>query len=404
MNVDMNDFYRPGAPDFSDLPWELPINEWKQSSKRLVEVPHGLSRHPVQFAVFDGVVFAFKELPSGWAEIEYNLLQEMNERRLPVVVPAGYKETRTATSQTSVLITRYLDYSIPYRSLFLSGSLKNYRDHLLDAMAGLLVQLHLAGVYWGDCTLSNTLFRRDAGALQAYLVDAETAEIYPDNPPPAMRMLDLDIMEENVDGDLAELRATDQIIGPLPAADTGLYIRQQYQRLWEEINREETIHTNENYRIQERIRALNELGFSVGDAELLETGVGDQLRLRFVVTDRNFHHDQLQNLTGLDVRERQARQMMNEIQELRARLSKENNRSTPLSAAAYEWMEKIYKPVTDRLRSMNKTSKDLGELYCELLEHKWYLSEAAHRDVGHQTAVDDYLQKFGAQAEEGLVV
>lgn len=54
----------------------------------------------------------------------------------------------------------------------MSSSLERYRDHLLDAISGLLVQLHLAGTFWGDCSLSNTLFRRDAGALQAYLVDA----------------------------------------------------------------------------------------------------------------------------------------------------------------------------------------------------------------------------------------
>ena len=42
-----------------------------------------------------------------------------------------------------------------------------------NAFAGLLVELHLAGLYWGDCSLSNILWRRDAGAMMAYLVDAE---------------------------------------------------------------------------------------------------------------------------------------------------------------------------------------------------------------------------------------
>ena len=48
----------------------------------------------------------------------------------------------------------------------------------MDAQVELMVRLHLAGVFWGDCSLSNTLFRFDAGALAAYLVDAETAEIH----------------------------------------------------------------------------------------------------------------------------------------------------------------------------------------------------------------------------------
>jgi hypothetical protein len=43
-------------------------------------------------------------------------------------------------------------------------------------------------------------------------------------------------------------------------------------------------------------------------------------------------------------------------------------------------------------------SKDMdlnsAELYCQLLEHKWYLSERAQRDVGHRASAEDYLKKF----------
>jgi hypothetical protein len=65
--------------------------------------------------------------------------------------------------------------------------------------------------------------------------------------------------------------------------DTGAYIRLRYQRLWDEITHEDVINPAENYRIQERIRALNALGFSVGDVELASTENGNQLRLRVVV-------------------------------------------------------------------------------------------------------------------------
>ena len=51
---------------------------------------------------------------------------------------------------------------------------------MLDAVTQLLVRLHLAGFFWGDCSLSNTLFRRDAGALTAYVVDVETGELHPE--------------------------------------------------------------------------------------------------------------------------------------------------------------------------------------------------------------------------------
>lgn len=388
-------FLRPGYQGFLDLPWHLPLNRWPGNCSRLEELPQGLSRHPVVFVNYNGVIYAIKELPRKIAKEEFDLLMQMETIRLPAVTAIGHVLATTQENETSALITRYLDRSLPYRSLFMSSSLIRYREHLLDAIAGLLVQLHLAGVYWGDCSLSNTLFRRDAGALQAYLVDAETAEIYSENFPPTLRYYDLEIMEENVDGDLIDLQDQALLAEGVPLSDTGAYIRLRYQRLWEEITREAIINPGEHYRIQERIRALNALGFSVGDVELAGTENGEQLRFRIVVSDRNFHRDQLQGLTGLDVEERQARIMMNEIQELKATLSQTHNRSTPLSVAAYYWLQNVYQPTVELIQTPENKQLDLPELYCQVLEHKWYLSEKAQHDVGHTAAALDFLQRFG---------
>ncbi len=397
---------RPGNPDFSDLPWERPLEQWKECCDRLVEVQRGLSRHPVVFVNYDGELFALKELPPDLAEKEYFLLLYMEDSRLPCVSPVGYAQITTSdndedganvTGSASVLITRYLDHSLPYRNLFMGSSLVRYREGLLDAIAGLLVQLHLTGVYWGDCSLSNTLFRRDAGALRAYLVDAETAELYPERFPALLRAQDMQIMEENIDGDLADLAATNSIAPEIPIQDTGAYIRLRYQRLWEEINREDIIEPHENYRIQERIRALNALGFSIGEVALTEADGGQKLRLRVIVSDRNFHRDQLLELTGVEAEEMQARKMVNEIMELQATMTRDNNRSTPLSVAAYHWLENFYQPTLQRLQPLIEREDDglePTELYCQVLEHKWYLSERAKLDVGHQAAAEDYLKSF----------
>ena len=390
---------RPTHPDFLDLPWQLPLSEWQGQSDRLVEVARGLSRHPVVFVNYSGTLYALKEMPHGLAEKEYSLLLEMEEQRLPAVTPVSHVLTQLPHGQASVLITRYLDHSLPYRSLFMRRGLMHYREHLLDAIAGLLVQLHLAGVFWGDCSLSNTLFRRDAGALQAYLVDAETAEIDPENFSPRLRFHDLEIMEENVDAELLEMVASGLLSEGVPVYHTGAYIRLRYQSLWEEITREEVINPGEHYRIQERIRALNSLGFSIGEVKLEGSESGEQLRLRVFVTDRNFHRDQLLGLTGIEAEEMQARKMMNEIHEIKAILSQANDRSTPLSVAAYYWLENRYQPVTAELQSLIEQTNDVPELYCQVLEHKWYLSEKAQRDVGHEAAVDDYLKQFGGKKE-----
>ncbi len=394
-----NTLIRTGFPNFGDLPWESSLSLWHTLTPKLVDIPTGISRHTVLIVQYDEVLYAFKELSSGGAQKEYEILWQSENLRLPVVQPVGYVETIIAQGARSVLITRFLEGSLPYRMLFMQPGLENYQRFLLDAVASLLVQLHLAGLYWGDCSLSNTLFRRDAGTLQAYLVDAETSEYFPDYLPPTMRIHDLQIMEETVTGEFLDLEQkgfSPRFEPRIPLDKTGAYISLQYQKLWEQVAVDEIIEDNENFRIQERVRALNKLGFSVGDIELEREGEGNQLRLRVVVTDRNFHRDQLNKLTSVEAEELQAQFMMNEIQELRATRSQQISQHISLNEAAEHWLEHVYQPVTERLDALIDQHTTLTELYCQLLEHKWYLSEQASHDVGHYAAVDDFVYRFSS--------
>ena len=388
---------REGHPDFIDLPWHLPLAEWANASERVVEMERGLSRHQVVFVEYGSGLYALKELPQALAEREYGLLRGMEDRRLPAVTAAGHARAAVKEgeggedSENGILITRFLDASLPYRTLFKNIGLERYRERLMDAMAGLLVRLHLAGFYWGDCSLSNTLFRRDAGELQAYAVDFETSEQH-EKLSDGQRSMDLDILEQNITGELADLQAEVQLPPALPVEETGATIRARYQRLWNEINRQLLILPGESYLIQERIRALNDLGFSVGEIELVKTEQGDSLRLRTIVVDREYHRRLLHGLTALVAGDRQAALMLNEIKELQAKLSAQHKYTQSLSMAAHRWLEQMYRPTTQRLREALGPRDDETELYCQVLEHKWYLSERAKKDVGHRVALEDYIK------------
>jgi hypothetical protein len=387
---------RPGHPDFLDLPWHLPLEEWPGHCPRLVQVQRGLSRHEVRFVSYGPAVYALKELPSATAEHEYDLLSLLEERHMPAVTPVGRARVGLPDgSESGVLVTRFLDGSLPYRTLFQNPGLRRYRDRLLDSIAGLLVRLHLAGFYWGDCSLSNTLFRRDAGELKAYLVDAETSEHHETLGDGARRQ-DLMILEENVTGDLADLESFVELPGSLAAYETGPHIRERYDALWAEVTREETIARNEHWRIQDRIRALNQLGFSVGEIEMEATGEGDRLRMRAIVADREYHRHQFHGVTGLLAEERQAEMMLNEIRELKATLTRETNRSVPFSVAAFHWQRECWEPAIKALAPVLETVADPAEAYCQVLEHKWFLSERAQHDVGMAAALADYIENFRA--------
>lgn len=377
-----------------DLPWDRRIEEWSAHCARVEELPRGESRHPVVFVNYDGVVYALKVLNPGRAEAEYDLLRIMEGKKLPVVEAVGHLRIDNPDGQRSVLVTRYLDHSLPYYALFTEHGLARYRDHLLDALAGLLVQLHLSGVFWGDCSLNNTLFLRDAGTLNAYLVDAETSEAHESLEEPRRRH-ELDLMEENLAGALFDLVAQGVLPPSFPVAETIQVVRDKYEELWREIQREEVLPPGDRFAMEERIRKLNSLGFSVGELEIADAG--QAIRLRAVVTDRSFHRDLLHSLTGLVVQERQAQLMMNEIRQVRAWLSQQQNRSVTLSGAAHHWMEHLFRPTVAMVRArVAEDPLDDAERYHELLEHKWYLSEQARRDVGHEAALEDYVRRLSA--------
>jgi hypothetical protein len=387
---------RPGHPDFLDLPWDRPLAAWEEGCPRWVNVQRGLSRHDVVFVGYPSAIYALKQLPGQAAEREYELLRQIGAAGLPAVEAVGHTRVRAPDPddpEAGVLVTRYLEASLPYRTLFMSPGLERYRERLMDAMAGLLVRLHLAGFYWGDCSLSNTLFRRDAGELQAFLVDAETAERH-EPLADGLRRQDLEILEENVTGDLADLAAHVQLPPTLDVYGTAGQIRGRYERLWAEIGREVTVRPEERYRIHERIGALNDLGFTVDEVALVATGQGDQLRMRTIVTDRDYHRHMLHSLTGIVAGDRQAALMLNEIRELQATLAREQKTSVPMSIAAHRWLEERFKPVMQQLAPLLEPLGDPAELYCQALEHKWYLSERARRDVGLEVAVEDYLKSF----------
>lgn len=392
------------SPDFSNLPWDKPLETWSEVCSQVVELPSGISRHPVVFINHADALFALKLLPNDFALHEHEMLRRANDLRLPAVQSLGVV---ILDQGGEILVTRYLEHSLPYRSLFMDSSLDRYREHLLSAMANLLVQLHLSGFFWGDCSLSNTLFRRDAGVLQAYLVDAESSEIHPTPLTPGLRHSDLVKMEQNVQEDLVDLAKSGYLDNSMPFYNTSSLIRLRYQSLWDIINHGGQIQSTSSYQLQERIRELNELGFSVGGVEIHPSEKGDLVQLKISVTDRSYHRDRLSGLTGLIAEEMQARKMINEINELRATLSWQHGYNVPIEKAACHWLENIYQPVMARLgpiaaRRQRRRDEvnpvlnaDPAELYCQVLEHKWFLSEKAGHDVGHMIALENYIQKYG---------
>ena len=263
---------------FLELPWEQALEEWE--SPNLVDLERGIGRHVVRFIELVGAYYALKELPGALAQREYRLLGHLEGTSVPTVEPIAVVAERTAPSGDEIppiLVTRYLEYSLPFRTVLGRRLLPEPEPVLLDALAGLLVRLHLAGFFWGDCSLSNALFRRDAGALTAYVVDVETGELH-ERLSDGQRRHDIDLAYENIAYELYDVRAQLE----LPESDDPEHLAQDvvfsYERLWADVTAEEVFPVWDASRLQARLDDLHDLGFEIEEIDLAK--VGSEYRLR----------------------------------------------------------------------------------------------------------------------------
>jgi hypothetical protein len=383
-----------------DLPWEIRLRDWDDTGHRFRELPVGPSRHLVRFLVHAGIVYALKELPMEVAEREFDVLRHLEEAHLPGVRAVGL--ALRPERGDAILVTEYLRHSMQYRRLLMRfpGVTPTYRDRLLDAMALLLVDLHRGGVYWGDCSLANTLFRRDGDRIQAYLVDAETSEVH-DGLSEGQRAYDLEILVENVAFGLADLAAyqgrDDDMEVAIEAAES---VRARYTAVWSELYDQPELVPGDRQAIRVRLRRLNDLGFSV-DVDV-DPVARETVRLRTSVTTRRYHANELERRTRLRTLEGQARILLNDLAEYGAWLEHDEGRVVEPDVQADRWLREVYRPTQARIAHEVGPDRDLVQAYCDVLEHKWLLSEQSGHDVGLDAAIESYLAE-GAPAPEVVV-
>ncbi len=382
-----------------ELPWEEPLAAWSADHLAFRELPVGPSRHLVRFLAVDGVLYALKELPLGVGRREYDVLLRLEAAGLPAVSPAGIAEA--PGGDMAILATEYLAHSLQYRRLLmrLPPGPSRHRDRLLDAMAFLLVDLHRNGVFWGDCSLANTLFRRDGDRIQAYLVDAETSEIH-ESLSDGQREYDAEILVENVAFGLADLAAMQETGDPEEAIEAAERVRDHYRAVWAELHDEPVLPAGDRQAIRARIRRLNDLGYSV-DLALDPTSADGLVRLRMNVTTRRFHAREMERRTRIRALEGQARLLLNDLNEYHAWLEWQSGQPVEPETAAERWLREVYRPTLGRIAETVGRGRDLVQAYCDVLEQKWYLSEAAGFDVGLELATEAYIY-LGAPAPETL--
>jgi hypothetical protein len=374
-----------------ELPWGMPLSQWPEAL--IVGRPGGMHRHEVRYLDGGPGLYVVKELPDHLAEREYRLLRHLRVDSIPAVEVVGVIIDRgEATGGEGLLITRHLDFSLPYRLLFRDRRVPYLAQRLVDSLVGLLVRLHLAGFFWGDCSLSNTLFRRDAGRLAAYVVDVETAELH-DALSPGQRSVDLHIASENLAGGLFDLQAEGRLESQSDPVELANRLNDGYDRLWSELTRTESLVPGDSLALTKRLQRLNELGFDVEEVEVRTTADGERVRLTPKVVELGYHAPRLAALTGLQAGENQARHLLNDIAEYGTTMARRPDRHYPESVIAARWLDQIFEPTIAAIDSELRDKLDPVELYHQLLEHRWFQSEQVGHDIGLAATIGDYVDR-----------
>ena len=377
-------------PGLLALPWATPLADWPSSA--IVFLPKGLSRHLVRFANLSGRVVAVKETTAQMARKEYEMLGSLARLDVPcverVAVIAGRKDAE-GNPLPAALVTAHLKFSLPYRALFTQTLRPDTAGRLVDALAVLLVRLHTVGFFWGDVSLSNTLFRRDAGAFAAYLVDAETGELHEGGLTRGQREHDLDVARINIAGEIMDLEAGGRVEGGVDAIAIADGIVSSYHSLWAALTEEESFDASESWRITERVQRLNALGFDIGEMSIQAEPDGTRVSIEPKVVDAGHHQRRLLRLTGLDVEENQARRLLNDLDEFRARVSRLGDDE---EMAAHEWLTRVFEPVIKTIPYELRATLEPAEVFHQVLEHRWYISQERGKSVPLSEALSSYIK------------
>jgi len=376
------------------LPWELPLEEWAEDPS-LAE-KRGISRHIVRLVrasgAFDSEVYAVKETVAEFANREYRLLRQLSHLNAPCVEPIAVIEGRTDVHGEELppaLATRFLPYSLPYRVL-LSGVVTAYDVMTMaNALALLLVRLHLLGFWWGDCSLSNALFRRDAEGFAAYLVDAETGEFHRALSD-GQREHDLDIAHFNVAAELEDLALSGVLypgMDPIRASDG---VIKRYRRLWAALKEPQLLDPQDRHAVERAMRQLQDLGFAVEEVSVSLDGENRALQFQPKLVAAGYHQQRLYELMGLETEELQAKRLIASFDRYRTREAGPNE---PVEITAMRWLKEIFQPIIALVPPELQGRIESAQLFHEVLEHRWYLSEKAGHDVGLIFAANSYISQ-----------
>lgn len=376
------------------LPWEVPLEEWPEDP--VLAEKRGISRHIVRLVRADeedqnSDIYAVKETVVEFAKREYKALTELKQLGAPSVEPVAVIEGRIDKNGEELpcaIATRFLPFSLPYRVVLSQSVSAHDINNMANALAYLLVQLHLLGFWWGDCSLSNTLFRRDADGFAAYLVDAETGE-FQTKLSDGQREHDLEIAFFNVAAELEDLQLSGVLYEGMDPIRASEAVQRRYRRLWSALKDPQKLDPNDRHAVERAMRQLHDLGFAVEEVQVSLDNETHMLSFQPRLVAAGYHSAKIKSRFGLDTEELQAKRILASFDRWYARQTVKTSKDE----MAKEWMDKVFNPIIEMVPEDLQGRVEKAQMFHEILENRWYMTEKLGYDVGLEAAAKSYIEQ-----------
>lgn len=404
------------------LPWGVPLDAWPEHGVTPLTVRHGEARHPVLFVELGHHRYAIKETSPAAAAHEIAVLRELRQRDCYTLepvghvvvagepIPAGEVAGRPVfvSGDAGYCITRLAEHVLPQSVLYRYPFTDANKRLLWSAIAELLLQLHEAGVYWGDPSLANVLIDLSGHRLTAVMADAETAEVMRGPLTEGLRRQDLEAFVESLEWQAEDIRLARDLPEDerLVTQGDAEYFLARYAGLRAEraVGEAGAAGVAGVRALRQRMRRLNALGYGMlhlgshvvrAGLSGVETAVAipaEDAPWRAATLRPGWYVQRLRELLGVRVPRAYASRLYDHLLVHKWLMSEQAGHDVGLAAAARDWLALMHRPAMEFLGAY-LPGADPATVYREylgILDHMWELSQRERRAVSFEEAAMDF--------------
>jgi hypothetical protein len=175
---------------------------------------------------------------------------------------------------------------------------------------------------------------------------------------------------------------------PVRAAEA---VIRRYRRIWAALKERQLLDPKDRHAVERAMRVLHDLGFAVEEVSITIDGDTQMLSFQPKLVAAGYHTARLRELMGIDTEELQAKRLLASFDRYRAR---EEKSGASVTEMAKKWFLEVFEPTINRVPESMRGRVEHAQMFHEILENRWYLSEAQGVDVGLNYATDNYVTEI----------